>query len=225
MADAHAKRLIQRQETSGNVPAQREAADVLPGTVDGLREGAVRHGIQVFPHYLLEDPVKRPALNAPIVADLFFEAVFVQPLEGELFLDRTQESVSRLVVRRRRLTPRNRSESRCYHADRRPICTLNNSMDEAGAVAALKRPASAQVARLAPLVHPLMAGRGRCAKNSTRSSATSASPTTPAARLEPLLIRSSAGGPSRRRGPGPDSLSTHLNALRRFPISRESPEE
>ena len=31
------------------------------------------------------------------------------------------------VVRRRRLTPRNRSESTCYHADRRPICTLNNT--------------------------------------------------------------------------------------------------
>ena len=30
------------------------------------------------------------------------------------------------VVRRRHLTPRNRSESTCYHADRRPICTLNN---------------------------------------------------------------------------------------------------
>ena len=49
VADAHAKRLVQRQETSGNVPAQGEAADVLPGTVDGLREGAVGHGIQVFP--------------------------------------------------------------------------------------------------------------------------------------------------------------------------------
>ena len=36
---------------------------------------------------------------------------------------------------------------------------LVEGMDEAGAVAALKRAASAQVARLAPLVHPLMAGR------------------------------------------------------------------
>ena len=31
------------------------------------------------------------------------------------------------VVRRRRLTPGNRSESTCYHADRRPICALTNS--------------------------------------------------------------------------------------------------
>ena len=31
------------------------------------------------------------------------------------------------VVRRRHLTPRNRSESTCHHADRRPICTLNNT--------------------------------------------------------------------------------------------------
>ena len=31
------------------------------------------------------------------------------------------------VVRHRRLTPRNRSESPCYHADRRPICGFNNS--------------------------------------------------------------------------------------------------
>ena len=33
----------------------------------------------------------------------------------------------RSVVRRRRLTPQNRRESTCYHADRRPICTLNNT--------------------------------------------------------------------------------------------------
>ena len=33
------------------------------------------------------------------------------------------------VVRHRRLTPRNRSESTCYHADRRPICGLNNIRD------------------------------------------------------------------------------------------------
>ena len=31
------------------------------------------------------------------------------------------------VIRRRRLTPWNRRESTCYHADRRPICTLNNN--------------------------------------------------------------------------------------------------
>ena len=31
------------------------------------------------------------------------------------------------VVKRARLTPLNRSESTCYHADRRPICGLNNS--------------------------------------------------------------------------------------------------
>ena len=31
------------------------------------------------------------------------------------------------VIRRRRLTPWNRRESTCYHADRRPICTLNNT--------------------------------------------------------------------------------------------------
>ena len=31
------------------------------------------------------------------------------------------------VVRHRHLTPRNRSESTCYHADRRPICGLNNN--------------------------------------------------------------------------------------------------
>ena len=36
---------------------------------------------------------------------------------------------------------------------------LVEGMDEAGAVTALKRAASAQVARPAPLVRPLMAGR------------------------------------------------------------------
>ena len=36
-------------------------------------------------------------------------------------------AIVQCVVRRRRLTPRNRSESTCYHADRRPICTLNNT--------------------------------------------------------------------------------------------------
>ena len=35
---------------------------------------------------------------------------------------------SRRVVRRCRLTPRNRSDSKCYHADRHPICALNNSL-------------------------------------------------------------------------------------------------
>ena len=39
------------------------------------------------------------------------------------------------VVRRRRLTPRNRSESTCYHADRRPICALNNTGDFTGLTA------------------------------------------------------------------------------------------
>ena len=34
---------------------------------------------------------------------------------------------SKTVVRRRRLTPRNRSESTCYHPDRRPICALTNT--------------------------------------------------------------------------------------------------
>ena len=32
------------------------------------------------------------------------------------------------VVRRHRLTPQNHSESTCYHADRRPISALNNSV-------------------------------------------------------------------------------------------------
>ena len=41
------------------------------------------------------------------------------------FLDRqARHWKPRTVVRRRRLTPRNRSESTCYNADRRPICTL-----------------------------------------------------------------------------------------------------
>ena len=38
------------------------------------------------------------------------------------------------VVRHRRLTPRNRSESTCYRADRRPICGLNNSPDPPAAL-------------------------------------------------------------------------------------------
>ena len=58
---------------------------------------------------------------------------------GEFWLNRKQHAdpyrksglttrISRsAVVRHRRLTPRNRSESPCYHADRRPICGFNNS--------------------------------------------------------------------------------------------------
>ena len=42
------------------------------------------------------------------------------------------EGFRQVVVRRRRLTPRNRSESTCYHADRRPICTLNNTCRPTG---------------------------------------------------------------------------------------------
>ena len=38
------------------------------------------------------------------------------------------------VDRRRRLTPRNRRESTCYHADQRPICALNNTREELRAV-------------------------------------------------------------------------------------------
>ena len=44
-----------------------------------------------------------------------------------LLTDDREALIERLdVVRHRRLTPRNRSESTCYHADRRPICGLNN---------------------------------------------------------------------------------------------------
>ena len=43
------------------------------------------------------------------------------------------------VVKRARLTPLNRSESTCYHADRRPICGLNNSVGPISACGPARR--------------------------------------------------------------------------------------
>ena len=53
--------------------------------------------------------------------------------ESETVLDVRDRAILMLLItygvdRRRRLTPRNRRESTCYHADQRPICALNNTL-------------------------------------------------------------------------------------------------
>ena len=89
------------------------------------------------------------------------------------------EAVTRLkrvsVVRHRRLTPRNRSESTCYHADRRPICGLNNTPPPRTArpfprglsVGACHATAGASRVATIPLFHACRrhypGGAGRCA--------------------------------------------------------------
>ena len=54
--------------------------------------------MKVLAHYILEDAEERLASQAPTVCDLFFEAVLVQPLQGELFPDRAQEPLSGLAA-------------------------------------------------------------------------------------------------------------------------------
>ena len=62
----------------------------------------------------------------PEVHDWLMRKAMVCEARGETEL--AIEYCERTIVdRRRRLTSRNRRDSTCYHADRRPICTLNNT--------------------------------------------------------------------------------------------------
>ena len=97
-------------------PRARVTISCLESEWERIREVAESRGESINDHVI------SAGLNVELgPAQTDAPALALSEAEQRRLLDR----VDRLaVVRRRRLTPRNRSESKCYHADRRPICML-----------------------------------------------------------------------------------------------------